>query len=239
MAVFFTFVCYRRALLVIVMSSAKGYDTVVGERGLMISGGEKQRVAIARAMLKNAPILLCDEPTSSLDTKVRALLLLVGFRRRGFAPSFCGATAKVWSIFITGAVFWCSICFPKDIKLVSARMWCARPPKLVDARKTLCLGTGDGGMEKVPYRSQVNPLASSTTYTERAPLNIPYLVLACRHAYQRIFCRCLSPPIHIWCNNVFVVAHTDGGGYNGSPQSARPQSHDDHHRAPPVHGDGR
>ncbi|CAN0013165.1 unnamed protein product, partial [Laminaria digitata] len=47
----------------------KGYDTVVGERGLMISGGEKQRVAIARAMLKNAPILLCDEPTSSLDTK--------------------------------------------------------------------------------------------------------------------------------------------------------------------------
>lgn len=48
----------------------QGYDTVVGERGLMISGGEKQRVAIARAMLKNAPILLCDEPTSSLDTKV-------------------------------------------------------------------------------------------------------------------------------------------------------------------------
>lgn len=51
-------------------SFRKGYDTVVGERGLMISGGEKQRVAIARAMLKNAPILLCDEPTSSLDTQV-------------------------------------------------------------------------------------------------------------------------------------------------------------------------
>lgn len=51
----------------------QGYDTVVGERGLMISGGEKQRVAIARAMLKDAPILLCDEPTSSLDTKVLGL----------------------------------------------------------------------------------------------------------------------------------------------------------------------
>ncbi|CAN0334836.1 unnamed protein product, partial [Discosporangium mesarthrocarpum] len=48
----------------------QGYNTLVGERGLMISGGEKQRVAIARAMLKNAPILLCDEPTSALDTKV-------------------------------------------------------------------------------------------------------------------------------------------------------------------------
>ncbi|CAJ1963653.1 unnamed protein product [Cylindrotheca closterium] len=51
-----------------IMSFPDGYDTVVGERGLKLSGGEKQRVAIARAIMKDADIILCDEPTSSLDS---------------------------------------------------------------------------------------------------------------------------------------------------------------------------
>ena len=52
-----------------------GYDTLVGERGMRLSGGERQRISLARAFLKDAPIIILDEPTNSVDMKTEASIL--------------------------------------------------------------------------------------------------------------------------------------------------------------------
>jgi ABC-type multidrug transport system fused ATPase/permease subunit len=58
-----------------VMALPDGYDTVVGQRGRRLSGGQRQRVAIARAMIRDAPVLILDEPTTGLDAEAAERIL--------------------------------------------------------------------------------------------------------------------------------------------------------------------
>ncbi len=71
-----------------IMSFKDGYDTVVGERGVTLSGGEKQRVAIARMLLQNAPIIIFDDSMSAVDTETDAMIRDSLRRRRGDATTF-------------------------------------------------------------------------------------------------------------------------------------------------------
>jgi ATP-binding cassette, subfamily B, bacterial len=58
-----------------IVNLPQGYQTPVGERGMRLSGGERQRIALARAFLKDAPILILDEPTSAVDVRTEALIM--------------------------------------------------------------------------------------------------------------------------------------------------------------------
>lgn len=58
-----------------IMQTKEGYDLPVGERGMQLSGGERQRIAIARAFVKDAPVLILDEPTSSLDLRTEGQIM--------------------------------------------------------------------------------------------------------------------------------------------------------------------
>ena len=66
-----------------------GYDTLIGERGATLSGGERQRLALARAMVRDAPIVVLDEPTTGLDASSEALVL------DGMGRLTCGRTVLV------------------------------------------------------------------------------------------------------------------------------------------------
>jgi len=74
-----------------IMCQPQGYDTLIGEGGVSLSGGEKQRISIARALLKNAPILVLDEPTSSLDARTEAQIF------EAISTAICGRTTFIIS----------------------------------------------------------------------------------------------------------------------------------------------
>lgn len=66
--------CKKAGCLEFILLKEKGFETLVGERGVQLSGGEKQRIALARAFLLNKPILILDEPTSALDATSESII---------------------------------------------------------------------------------------------------------------------------------------------------------------------
>jgi ATP-binding cassette subfamily B protein len=58
-----------------IMRMPEGYETRTGERGALLSGGERQRISLARAFLRNSPVLILDEPTSSVDVQTEASIM--------------------------------------------------------------------------------------------------------------------------------------------------------------------
>ena len=74
--------CEKAAILDFIRTLPKGFDTPVGELGSTLSGGERQRIGLARVFLRDAPLVLLDEPTSNLDSLNEAAVLQALERER-------------------------------------------------------------------------------------------------------------------------------------------------------------